>query len=151
MPLVPKYADEAGTDAAIRIDPTIVQNLGVRLTTVAQVLLTTGDEMPALWVASEAVIHTGSRDVVIAAGEPGQFIPTEVQSGGEASGRTIILRGLSEGQKVVASGQFLIDSEAGLKGVLARRLSWRRAQSGGAAIHTPRRKLLHFDKPGIRW
>ncbi len=86
----------------------------------AQVRLDSGAPVQALSVASEAIIHTGTRTVVIAAGDAGQFTPTEVQTGPEAGGRTVILQGLVEGQKVVASGQFLIDSEASLKGVLAR-------------------------------
>jgi len=86
----------------------------------AQVRLAVSDKAPALLVASESVIHTGTRDVVIVAGDQGRFIPTEVQVGAEAGGRTLILDGLKEGQKVVASGQFLIDSEASLKGTLSR-------------------------------
>jgi membrane fusion protein, copper/silver efflux system len=86
----------------------------------AQVRLDSGDQTPVLSVASEAVIRTGTRSVVIVAGENGRFIPTEVRTGGDVAGRTIILEGLAEGQKVVSSGQFLIDSEASLKGVLLR-------------------------------
>jgi Cu(I)/Ag(I) efflux system membrane fusion protein len=43
----------------------------------------------------------------------------EVQLGQESDGRTVIIQGLEEGQKVVASGQFLLDSEASLKGITA--------------------------------
>jgi Cu(I)/Ag(I) efflux system membrane fusion protein len=43
-----------------------------------------------------------------------------VQIGAESGGKTVVLSGLKEGQNVVASGQFLIDSEASLRGVLAR-------------------------------
>jgi membrane fusion protein, copper/silver efflux system len=86
----------------------------------AQVRLDNGAQAAALYVASEAIIHTGTRAVVIVADERGRFIPTEVQVGADLSGKTVILRGLTEGQRVVASGQFLIDSEASLKGVLAR-------------------------------
>ena len=86
----------------------------------AQVRLDGGSAEPALRVASEAVIRSGTRNIVLIADEAGRFTPTEVQTGAEANGKTVILRGLAEGQKVVASGQFLIDSEASLKGVLAR-------------------------------
>jgi Cu(I)/Ag(I) efflux system membrane fusion protein len=86
----------------------------------ARVRLEDGEQTPVLYVASEAVIRTGTRAVVIVAGEHNRFIPTEVQVGAEENGRTIIIKGLTEGQTVVASGQFLIDSEASLKGVLAR-------------------------------
>jgi membrane fusion protein, copper/silver efflux system len=86
----------------------------------AQVRLDNGDATPVLYVASEAVIRTGTRAIVIVAGEQNRFIPTQVQAGADMDGKTIIVKGLTEGQTVVASGQFLIDSEASLKGVLAR-------------------------------
>jgi Cu(I)/Ag(I) efflux system membrane fusion protein len=50
----------------------------------------------------------------------GRYRPVEVEPGPELNGMTVILRGLEEGQKVVASGQFLIDSEASLRGILPR-------------------------------
>lgn len=86
----------------------------------AQVRLADNEQTPVLYVASEAVIRTGTRAVVIVAGEQNRFIPTQVQAGADVDGKTIIVKGLTEGQTVVASGQFLIDSEASLKGVLAR-------------------------------
>ena len=68
-----------------------------------------------LVVPSEAVIQTGRRSVVIVAQADGKFAPVEVQTGMEAGGRTEIRKGLDAGQKVVVSGQFLIDSEASLR------------------------------------
>jgi Cu(I)/Ag(I) efflux system membrane fusion protein len=86
----------------------------------ATVHLQAGPPRTVLQVASEAIIRTGVRNVVLVAGENGRYTPTEVRLGAEANGRTEIVEGLQAGQKVVASGQFLIDSEASLKGVLAR-------------------------------
>lgn len=82
-----------------------------------------GQASPALAVPSEAVIRTGKRALVMLVGDGGRFQPTEVQVGRESGDRTEILAGLTEGQKVVASGQFLIDSEASLAGLQARPLS----------------------------
>ena len=76
----------------------------------------TGNAAAALLVPSEAVIRTGKRDVVMVAGAGGRFQPVEVKVGREGSGKTEILAGLGEGQKIVASGQFLLDSEASLGG-----------------------------------
>jgi len=73
-----------------------------------------------LLVPSEAVITTGERTVVIVANEDGTFAPTDVSTGPEQDGRTVILKGLTEGQSIVASGQFLIDSEASLKSAISR-------------------------------
>ncbi|MDP3748313.1 MAG: efflux RND transporter periplasmic adaptor subunit [Phenylobacterium sp.] len=82
-----------------------------------------GPARPALFVPSEAVIRTGKRALVMVASEGGRYQPVEVRPGREDGGRTEILAGLNEGQKIVASGQFLIDSEASLAGVKARPLA----------------------------
>ena len=52
--------------------------------------------------------------------DDGAFLPAEVEIGREANGRTEILGGLAEGEQVVTSGQFLIDSEASLAGIDVR-------------------------------
>ncbi len=75
---------------------------------------------PRLTVPSEAVIVTGERSVVIVAGKRGEFSVAEVVAGAESGDRTEILSGLAEGQPVVLSGQFLIDSEASLRSALTR-------------------------------
>ena len=73
-----------------------------------------------LLVPTEAVIQTGRRSVVILAEENGRFRPVDVEAGIESAGQTEIKRGLQAGQRVVVSSQFLIDSEASLKGVESR-------------------------------
>jgi Cu(I)/Ag(I) efflux system membrane fusion protein len=73
-----------------------------------------------LLVPSDAVIHTGRRSVVMVAEEGGRFRPVEVTAGLEVGGQTEISAGLQMGQRVVLSGQFLIDSEASLRGLEAR-------------------------------
>lgn len=75
---------------------------------------------PLLFVPSEAVIATGKRSIVIVAKQGGSFDVAQVSTGLEEEGRTVILSGLSEGQSVVLSGQFLIDSEASLTATLER-------------------------------
>jgi Cu(I)/Ag(I) efflux system membrane fusion protein len=79
-----------------------------------------GDEKPALLVPSEAVIRTGTRTLVMLAAGDGRYHPAEVRIGRDAGGQTEILAGLSQGEKVVASGQFLLDSEASLTGITVR-------------------------------
>jgi membrane fusion protein, copper/silver efflux system len=74
----------------------------------------------ALLVPTEAVIQTGRRTVVMLAEEDGRFRPVDVEAGIESGGQTEIKRGLQAGQRVVVSSQFLIDSEASLRGVEAR-------------------------------
>jgi len=79
-----------------------------------------GSAQPALLVPSEALIRTGKRTLVMLALDKGRYRPAEVQVGRESGDQTEILAGLSEGEKIVASGQFLIDSEASLSGLQAR-------------------------------
>ncbi|MEO5865846.1 MAG: efflux RND transporter periplasmic adaptor subunit [Sphingomonas sp.] len=74
----------------------------------------------ALLLPSEAVIRTGKRTLVMLADGKGRFRPAEVRIGREARGQTEVLAGLAAGEKVVASGQFLLDSEASLTGIAAR-------------------------------
>ena len=81
-----------------------------------------GDARPALLVPSEAVIRTGTRTIVMLAMDDGRFHPAEVRTGREAGGKTEVLAGLAVGEKVVASGQFLLDSEASLTGIAVRPL-----------------------------
>jgi membrane fusion protein, copper/silver efflux system len=71
-------------------------------------------------VPTEAVIQTGKRAVVMVAEEAGRFRPVDVQTGIESGGQTEIKKGLQPGQRVVISSQFLIDSEASLRGVETR-------------------------------
>ena len=75
---------------------------------------------PQLVVPSEAIIVTGERSVVIVARDGAGFDVAEVTTGTELESRTAILSGLQEGQRIVLSGQFLIDSEASLKAGLSR-------------------------------
>lgn len=90
----------------------------------AQVALT-GSAHLALAAPTESLIRTGRRTLVYvteanAQGPTqgkGRYSAVEVQTGGERDGYTEIRHGLTEGQQVVASGPFLIDSEASMQGV----------------------------------
>jgi len=86
----------------------------------ATVSMTPTMRQNVLLVPSEAVIQTGSRNVVFVAAGNGKFAPVEVEVGIETHGQTEIRKGLQAGQQVVTSGQFLVDSEASLKGTVAR-------------------------------
>ncbi len=66
------------------------------------------------------MISTGKRNVVIVDSGDGRFTPVEVSVGRESGEVTEIRNGLAAGQRVVVSGQFLVDSEASLKGALTR-------------------------------
>jgi Cu(I)/Ag(I) efflux system membrane fusion protein len=79
-----------------------------------------GGERDATVVPQEAVISTGKRNVVIVRETDGRFHPVDVVVGRDVGDDIEILKGLEPGQMVVASGQFLLDSEASLKSALSR-------------------------------
>ncbi|MBI5598611.1 MAG: efflux RND transporter periplasmic adaptor subunit [Deltaproteobacteria bacterium] len=66
----------------------------------------------ALAVPDSAVINTGAKSVVIVDRGEGRFEPREVLVGGQADGYYHIVSGIKAGERVVTSGNFLIDSEA---------------------------------------
>jgi Cu(I)/Ag(I) efflux system membrane fusion protein/cobalt-zinc-cadmium efflux system membrane fusion protein len=74
------------------------------------------DESPEkrLAVPTEAVLNSGVRHLVIVDKGQGHFEPREIQIGSESSGHYPVLSGLREGEQVVTSAQFLIDSESNL-------------------------------------
>ncbi len=82
--------------------------------------LSAPDEQAQLLVPNEAVITTGQRNVVVTVTPEGTFAVANVTVGAEQDGRTAILSGLTDGQSIVLSGQFLIDSEASLKSTVSR-------------------------------
>jgi RND family efflux transporter MFP subunit len=66
-------------------------------------------------IPTEAVIHSGERNIVIVDIGEGMFEPRNIELGAEADGYYQVLNGLKEGEKVVTSSQFLIDSESRIK------------------------------------
>ena len=70
-------------------------------------------------VPSEAVVSNGEQEVVIQALGDGRFRPRPVRTGLETGGKVQVLSGLSGGEQIVTSAQFLIDSEARLSGALS--------------------------------
>nr|WP_266157632.1 efflux RND transporter periplasmic adaptor subunit [Dyella silvatica] len=96
----PQGALSPGMFATVQLDPT------------------PGKAVPV--VPDDALIATGDHTRVIVAEDGGRFRAVAVSIGRAAGGYTEILDGLIGGEKVVVSGQFLIDSEASLSGALER-------------------------------
>jgi rubrerythrin len=73
-------------------------------------------EDKAVLVPAMAVIDTGTRKVAYVMGKPGEFEPRQLETGvRSANDEWQVLSGLAPGEKVVVSGQFLIDSESNLR------------------------------------
>ncbi|HBY62736.1 MAG TPA: efflux RND transporter periplasmic adaptor subunit [Solibacterales bacterium] len=68
-----------------------------------------------LVVPAEAVLHTGEREIVFVSQGDGVFEPRPVQTGLRAGGKIEIRSGLREGDRIVTSGNFLLNSESQLK------------------------------------
>ena len=71
----------------------------------------------AVAVPEQAVIHSGERNVVVLSRGDGRFESRDVKLGVLAGGYYQVLDGVQEGEKIVVSSQFLLDSESNLKAV----------------------------------
>lgn len=83
----------------------------------------------AVAVPSQAVLRTGERNVVIVALGDGRFAPREVTLGVSGEGYVRVLEGLSGGETIVTSSQFLIDSESNLKAAIQKMVAEKRAKA----------------------
>ena len=102
----------------------------------------------AITVPTLAVLRTGHRDLVIVDLGEGRFSPRPVVLGHQGRTHVEILEGLEEGERVVTSAQFLIDSEASLQEAIQKMIDQRReapvaepdphaAHGGGGGAHAP--------------
>jgi Cu(I)/Ag(I) efflux system membrane fusion protein len=96
-----------------------------------------GAAREALVVPAEAVIRTGKRALVYVSEPTGRYRPVQVEIGEQVDEYIVVLGGLAAGQQVVASGQFLVDSEASLQGVMARGAPGAPGAAGTAAASVP--------------
>ncbi|MCL7487726.1 MAG: efflux RND transporter periplasmic adaptor subunit [Desulfobulbaceae bacterium] len=94
------------------------------------VIIKAGRDVEAVVIPAEAVVRSGEREIVFISRGKGKFEPREVEIGVTASGLTQILAGVEEGERVVTSSQFLIDSESKLREATAKMMA---QQSGPSA------------------
>lgn len=78
------------------------------------------ESQPMLLIPTKALIDNGDEQRVIAVDAQGRFVPKQVEVFHASQGMTAIRAGIDEGEKVVSSGLFLIDSEANISGALDR-------------------------------
>ena len=84
----------------------------------ADIEIATGSTSPVLTVSDSAVIDSGERQIVLLDKGDGRFEPRAVKLGRRGDGRVEITDGLSDGDRVVVSANFLIDAESNLKSAL---------------------------------
>ncbi|WP_454656207.1 efflux RND transporter periplasmic adaptor subunit [Bosea beijingensis] len=108
---------EATRTAKVRIE--IANRDGMLLPNMyADVEIGSGDTSWELAAPDSAVIDTGTRRIVILDRGEGRFEPREVKLGRRGDGIVAITEGVSEGDRVVVSANFLIDAESNLKAAL---------------------------------
>jgi Cu(I)/Ag(I) efflux system membrane fusion protein len=109
-------------------------NPGFRLRPEMLVDVTLKVNLPeALAVPIDAVIDSGLKKTVFVEKAPGQFEPREVQTGRRLGERVEILKGLADGERIVTSGTFFLDSESRMKLAMERMQS--QGGNGGHAGH----------------
>ena len=104
------------------IKPGMFANVQVEGTTLKNVVV----------VPTEAILRSGARSLVFVAAADGAFEPREVETGGEGgpgNGLAYIIRGVEEGERVVTSAQFLIDSESRLQEAIQKMRASRSSSS----------------------
>ncbi len=81
----------------------------------AEVVIKSDKQIDAIVIPSEAVIRSGQSDRVFVVRAPGKFEPTTVKLGFQSAGQVVVLEGIEDGDEVVVSAQFLVDSESSLR------------------------------------
>ena len=112
----------------------------------AQVALAVGDATPKTVVPGSAIIDDGERRVVLRALGEGRFKPQAVKLGERGREWVEVLEGVAEGERVVVSANFLIDSESQLKAALANLV----APEAGAANNAANNAAAEPHAPAAR-
>lgn len=108
----------------------------LRLGMAATVVISGEIASDAILVPREAVVETGERKLAFVATDPGHFEPRVVETGpAGADGLVSIVRGLVPGERVVVSGQFLLDAESRLREAV-RKFVGQSAEGAGHGSHS---------------
>jgi RND family efflux transporter MFP subunit len=126
-----KVRVEARNTASLDLKPEMFVNVAIKSPV----------RVESVAVPDQAVIRSGYRNVVIVSKGGGYFDPREVKLGVSADGYIQVLEGLHDGERIVVSAQFLIDSESNLKAAIAQ-------MSGPAAGDSTKNKSLHEESHG---
>ncbi len=90
----------------------------------------------ALVIPVDAVIRTGTRDIAILALGDGHFDPRDIRLGAQAGDYYEVLAGLTAGERVVDSAEFLLNSESSLQSAFGK-MTWTPPEAHGAASPSP--------------
>jgi membrane fusion protein, copper/silver efflux system len=115
----------------VRLELADISNLKIKPGMNATVTLHAIMNRHAVTVPEQAVIHSGLRTLVVIANGGGYFEPREIKIGQTAGGYTEVLDGVGDGEEIVISSQFLIDSESNLKAAIMK-MAGKKDSSGSA-------------------
>ncbi|MDB5106580.1 MAG: hypothetical protein JWP91_4269 [Fibrobacteres bacterium] len=123
--------DEQTKTAEVRIEVPNTPSLDIKPEMFATVRILSGARREAVAVPEQSIIRSGRRNIAIVALGGGYFEPREVKLGASSNEYVEVLEGLAEGESLVISSQFLIDSESNLKAAI-RQLGSAQSQAGNA-------------------
>ncbi len=99
----------------------------------ANVVIKSDKRVDTVVIPSEAVIRSGKNERVFVVRAPGKFEPVVVKLGIQSAGRVAVLEGIEDGDEVVVSAQFLVDSESSLREATAKMMEPEVPDSIGSA------------------
>lgn len=105
-----------------KLRPEMYANVEIRVPAISNVVK----------VPDEAILHSGDRSVLIVEKEKGYFEPRDVKLGATGEGYSQVTHGLREGEIVVLSSQFLIDSESNLREAISKMIAGQRGEKAPA-------------------
>ncbi|MBN1980293.1 MAG: efflux RND transporter periplasmic adaptor subunit [Chitinivibrionales bacterium] len=128
--------DMTSKTAQVRIEISNTPDFRLKPQMFATVRIQSPASFSTVTVAEQAVIHSGTRDIVIISLGNGYFKPIDVKLGIAANGYVQVLKGIHSGDEIVTSSQFLIDSESNLRAAVDK-LSAAEPQSAPSQVPTP--------------
>lgn len=116
------YLDAKTRTLRVRLEFQNTDDFALKPDMWANVTLSSATSHDALVIPERAVIRTGKKSIALVALVGGFFEPRDLQLGRQAGEDVEVLSGLAEGERVVTSAQFLINSESNLQSAIAKML-----------------------------
>jgi hypothetical protein len=114
------YLSEETRTAKVRISVRNTPTLDLKPDMFATVKISSPVSIEAVVVPDQAIIRSGERNIAVIALGGGYFEPRDVKLGVISEGYVQVIEGIQEGEKIVVSSQFLIDSESNLKAAISQ-------------------------------
>jgi RND family efflux transporter MFP subunit len=112
--------DSGSRTAEVRVEVANTRDLDLKPEMFGTVILKGPPRKAVLAVPEQAIIRSGRRNLAVVAAGNGYYEPREVLLGAASGGYVEVTQGLAEGDGLVVSSQFLIDSESNLKAAVRR-------------------------------